>query len=70
MKEPHVYLHHVPRPGWCAKGMRPWFAANGLDWNDFRKNGCPGEALLAIGDHYALTVLDIARQEQEKNGRI
>ena len=50
------------RPGFCRGGARAWFAAHGLDWGDFVRNGIAAEAIEATGDGLALTLVAWARQ--------
>lgn len=52
------------RPGFCAKGIRRWFAARGLDYSDFLKNGIDEEHLLATGDPMATAVVRQAHGQQ------
>ena len=50
--------------GYCARGGRQWFAARGLDWADFGRNGIPAQNLLATGDGFALAIVEHARKMQ------
>ena len=50
--------------GYCARGGRQWFAARGMDWADFGRNGIPAETLLATGDGFALAIVEHARKLQ------
>lgn len=45
----------------CFMGARKWFQANGLDWQDFIKNGIDADILLAIDDVMAHQVVEVAR---------
>lgn len=63
--EPRVFMRHIRRAKLCAGGTRTWWKDNGLDWNDFLKNGIPGEKLLETGDPFAQRVVEIARAEQD-----
>lgn len=51
-----------PRPGFCARGSRQFFARYGLDWDDFRRNGIDAEKLRATGDALALAVIEHAQR--------
>lgn len=55
--------------GYCARGGRQWFAARGLDWADFARNGISAETLLATGDGFALAIVEHARQQQVEAAR-
>jgi hypothetical protein len=62
------------RPGLCRTGGRAWFARHGLNWNEFRHSGIAEEQLLAIGDAFALAVVEQTRAhrallEGSSNGR-
>ncbi len=45
-----VYPRHARKARICMKGSRRWFAAQGLDWDDFVTNGIPSERLRATND--------------------
>lgn len=49
------------RPGFCRGGARRWFAAHGLDWSGFVKQGIEAEILVATGDAMALALVEWAR---------
>ena len=51
-----------PRPGFCRGGARDWFAAHGLDWTDFIRNGIAAEAMEATGDALGLALVAWARE--------
>lgn len=41
-----IVLHrHCRELGYCNRGLRQWFAREGLDWADFLKRGIPAETL-------------------------
>lgn len=63
--EPRVFMRHIRQAKLCAGGTRTWWKNNGLDWNDFLKNGIPGEALLATGDPLAQRPVEAARAERD-----
>jgi hypothetical protein len=58
-----VYLRHIRACGHCLSGARRWFAAHGLDWSDFIRNGIPAYQIVAIGDTIANSVVDRALKE-------
>jgi hypothetical protein len=51
------------RDGFCAKGVRRWFAMHDLDYPDFLKNGIDEEVLLATNDPMALATVEQAHGE-------
>lgn len=63
--EPHVYMKHIRAAKLCAGGTRKWWTDNGLDWNDFLKNGIAGERLIETGDPLALRPVEAARTERD-----
>lgn len=64
--ELRVFRRHVQAAKICARGSRPWFAQYGFDYMDYLKNGIPVADLEATGDHFALLVCGIAREEAAK----
>lgn len=46
------------RPDHCARGIRRWFDANGLDLRDFLENGIEAKALFATGDPLVIAVIE------------
>lgn len=48
----------------CARGSRRFFEQNGLDWQDFLKNGIPASKLLATGDFMAQRLVEVTRGKQ------
>jgi hypothetical protein len=40
-----VTHRHTRELGYCNRGLRQWFAREGLDWADFLKNGIDAEVL-------------------------
>lgn len=67
------HLHTVPtwtgRAGYCARKSREFFAAHGLDWLDFVRNGIPAERLIATGDALARHLVDHARTVEVNRGQ-
>jgi hypothetical protein len=64
----HVFsvpLHGV-RPGHCRAGAKAWFAAHGIDWRGFVRDGIAAQQLLATGDAFALEVVEWARAMESK----
>ncbi|HEX7128593.1 MAG TPA: hypothetical protein VF217_00825 [Rhodanobacteraceae bacterium] len=59
-----------PRPGFCMRGARAWFAQHGLDWAAFRREGIDADMLLATGDAFAIaTVAHVRQIEESAHGR-
>lgn len=50
------------RSGFCRGGSKQWFAAHGLDWADFVRNGIPAERMEATGDALGLALVAWARE--------
>lgn len=47
----------------CTPSIRAWCAANNIDLRQLASEGIPGEQVAAIGGHFPLAVLEIARKE-------
>ncbi|HHA2858134.1 hypothetical protein B9Y88_03030 [Stenotrophomonas maltophilia] len=59
-----------PKPGFCARGGRQWFARHQLDWAAFVRQGIDASLLEATGDPLALALVEHARkQEGGANGQ-
>lgn len=63
-----LYMSHVRAAKLCSRGLRAWFKANNLDWDDFLLNGIDSEIVAALDDGISARVIEIARKEQ-CNGR-
>lgn len=46
----------------CVRGMKSWFDANHLSFEEFVRNGIDAETLAATGDHYATQVIEAAKK--------
>lgn len=57
----NITVADMRRAGYCVRGIRSWFAANGLDFSEFMANGIPEEKLEAIGDAHANRMLELVR---------
>ena len=63
-----IVLHrHAREIGYCNRGLREWFAREGLDWADFLKRGMPVETLR--GRDNAMIDRVIAHAEGEQRGQ-
>lgn len=58
-----------PKPGFCARGGRAWFARHGLDWLAFVRSGIDEEILLDTGDALALALVKHARTVEAGHGQ-
>lgn len=66
--EPVVRVDHARGLGYCARGMRLFFATHGLDWDTFLQKGYPASTIEATGDAMAQAVADVARREHQQGG--
>ena len=49
-----IVLHrHCRELGYCNRGLRSWFAREGLDWPSFIKHGIDAEVLKATNNAMA-----------------
>lgn len=63
-----IVLHrHCRDLGYCNRGLREWFAREGLDWADFVKHGIAAEILRQRDN--AMAERAIARAEEEERGQ-
>lgn len=58
-----VQPRHLSMTKQCRKGARAFFKRHGLDWDRFRREGLPVEAIEATGDAMALQTARAAREE-------
>ena len=61
MTDPIVTVAHCRTLGYCARGMRAFFARHSLDWDEFRHNGSPASKIEATGDAMAIAAASLAR---------
>ncbi|WP_180039304.1 hypothetical protein [Acinetobacter sp. YH12100] len=62
-----VYMRHFRALGYCRKeGVKPFFDARNWDWQDFIQNGLEAELLLHTRDPRAQAIVDLAREEYER----
>ena len=62
MTETRAYVRHL-RPTYCPAAGRQWFAAHGLSWRDFVREGIAVETLEQTGDLPGIEVARRARAE-------
>ena len=65
MTAPVVTLAHCRSLGYCARGMRDFFARHGLDWQAFRERGLPADEIEATGDAMAARAAALARSSAQ-----
>ena len=66
MGEPIVTMAHARACGFCAKGVREFFAQHAeLDLHTFCRDGLPASTLEATGDALALEAATLARQDAD-----
>lgn len=63
----NVTINDLRAARMCGKAARPWFARNGLNWNEFVTKGTDADVLRATNDALALKVVAIA--EDRVNGK-
>ncbi len=60
-----IVLHrHCREIGYCNRGLRDWFAREGLDWASFVKSGIDAEVLRATQNAMAERAIAAAEGEQ------
>ncbi len=63
-----IVLHrHCRELGYCNRGLRAWFAREGIDWADFLKHGIAADELKKHDN--AMAEKAIAHAEGESHGR-
>lgn len=55
-----ITIQHARKAGYCAKGMRMWFDARGMDFRAFRTVGIDESILAETRDMQALRLIEIA----------
>lgn len=60
-----ITIHDFLASGYCVKGQRRWFAAQGFDFRDFVKNGIDAEKLEATGDYLVLKTVAEVRARKD-----
>lgn len=56
-------------PGFCRGGARRWAKRHGIDWARFRHHGIDESELLAIGDAFAIALVQHAHDMEASYGR-
>ncbi len=58
-----VTHRHCRELGYCNRGLRAWFAREGLDWADFVKHGIAAGRLRAFDNAMAERAISLAERE-------
>lgn len=59
-----VTMDDVRAAGYCASGVRTWFADKGLDLRAFVRDGISEDDFLALKDAHADAVVRLKRQKE------
>lgn len=59
-----IDINDIRRAGYCARGVRQWFGANGLSFRDLLAGGVTEDAFLATGDPQAARVVAVKRERE------
>lgn len=60
-------INHIQTAGYCVRGARYWARRHNIDFTEFLRNGMPVEIFETIGDHFAMHVCRVAREEHAAN---
>lgn len=58
-----VLFRHMRALGYCARGVRDFYARHGLDYAAMLREGTDAAAILATGDEMARRVVEVAEAE-------
>jgi hypothetical protein len=58
-----VRMEHARALDYCARGVRGWCAAHGIDYLAFVREGLPLDDVLALGDELGRRVAEVAQAE-------
>lgn len=64
----HITITDIRMAGHCARGVKSWFNAQGLDFRKFLREGISEEEFLATGDGQAIDVVEHKRMRERSNG--
>ncbi len=59
-----IHISDARASGYCAVGIKQWFAAHDLDFRDFLKNGIEATELQRVGDELSRKVIAEAQRRQ------
>ena len=60
-----VTHQHLRSLGYCNRGLRRWFAEQGIEWSEFLENGIDSQYLRASGNAMAIAASDLADAQRE-----
>lgn len=63
-----VLFRHVRALGYCARGVRAFYARHGLDYGALLREGTDSAVLLATGDEMARRAVQVAEAEVVAHG--
>lgn len=58
-----LHIRHIRQAGYCASGARAWAKRHNINYTEFLQNGIDVEVFEQIGDHFAMHVCHLAREE-------
>lgn len=64
-----IFVADLRRAKMCMRGSKEFASRNGIDWQDFLKNGIDAELLRATDDKMALLVIESAEQWRAEKSR-
>jgi hypothetical protein len=59
-----LFIRHITASGFCARGARAWAVRHNINYTEFLRNGIDCDLLEKTGDHFAVTVCRLAREEE------
>jgi hypothetical protein len=65
-----MYVRHIRASGLCMRGARAWAERHNINYTEFLKHGIECDVLEATGDHFALTVCKLAREEEAQKNEV
>lgn len=64
--DPAVRMEDMRRHGYCARGVRAFYARHGLDYTALLREGTPASELEATGDGMALALASEVRDGRRR----
>jgi hypothetical protein len=64
-----MHIRHIRAAGFCARGAREWARRHNINYTEFLQHGIDCDLLEKTGDHFALTVCRLAREEEEAQNK-
>lgn len=59
-----LHIRHIRQGGYCARGAREWAKRHNINYTEFLQRGIDCDVIEKIGDHFAMTVCRLAREEE------